>query len=176
MDRPLKKTETIEIRLPYETKLAFMARCREEGISASEALRTFIGCRLEAPSAAACSSAPADRRKPLQRVAGLVVALGVAATAVPSLAGSVDRIGFDQLDLDGSGGVSPMELSRGASVQLRLEVAASGLEIGRATITSASAPAQAGGRDLADALLRRRFASMDADGNGSVSFREFRSR
>ena len=29
--RPLKKTETIEIRLPHDTKTAFMARCRAEG-------------------------------------------------------------------------------------------------------------------------------------------------
>jgi hypothetical protein len=42
----LKKSETLEIRLPYPTKLAFMARCRDEGRSASEALRLFIDGHL----------------------------------------------------------------------------------------------------------------------------------
>lgn len=176
MNRPPKKTETIEIRVPYETKLAFMAQCREEGVSASEALRTFIGDRLETQPAAERPSAPTPWRKRLKLVGGLAVAVGVAATAVPSLAGSVDRLGFGQLDLDGSGGVSRMELSRGARMQIRLQAGATGLEIGRATVTSATSPVPAEGGELFDALLRRRFTSLDADGDGSVNFSEFRRR
>ena len=38
----VKKSETLEIRLSYPAKLAFMARCQDEGRSASEALRQFI--------------------------------------------------------------------------------------------------------------------------------------
>ena len=45
--RKLKKSETLEIRLPYPTKLAFMARCQDAGVSASEALRGFIGAGEE---------------------------------------------------------------------------------------------------------------------------------
>lgn len=180
MDRPLKKTETIEIRLPHETKLAFMARCKADGVSASEALRGFIGSRLEAEAAASSRApsrdpaftAPAGWRKRLQLGAGLAVALGAAATALPSLAASVDRIGFAQLDADGSGGVSLPELSRGARVEVRLAVGAT--EIGRAPV--APSPAETQERALLDALLRRTFASMDADADGSVSFREFRRR
>ena len=37
-----KKSEPIEIRLPYAAKQAFMARCRARGVSASQALRGFI--------------------------------------------------------------------------------------------------------------------------------------
>ncbi len=111
MSRPPKKTETIEIRLAHETKLAFMARCRDEGVSASEALRTYIGSRLEAAPAGS-STAGTDWRKPMQWAAGAAVALGVAATAVPSLAGSSDRNGFRQLDQDGNGAVSRSELER----------------------------------------------------------------
>ncbi|MEC8456219.1 MAG: hypothetical protein VXZ43_04830 [Pseudomonadota bacterium] len=46
--RPLKKTETIEIRLPHDTKTAFMARCRAEGRTASDVLRRFIDAELAA--------------------------------------------------------------------------------------------------------------------------------
>lgn len=173
MDRPPKKSESLEIRLPYETKLAFMARCRDDGVSASEVLRTLIGARLESPPAAPPRS-PWRRR--VQRAAGLAVALGVAATAVPSLAGSVDRRGFAQLDTDAGGDLSRSELARGASLQLRLEIKASGLEIGRTTIAPADPPLPAEDRALFDRLLQRRFASLDADGDGAVSFTEFRSR
>lgn len=176
MARPLKKTETIEIRLPYETKQAFMARCREDGVSASEALRAFIGGHLEAKPAAIASSTQTSWRRRLQLAAGLAVAVGVAATAVPSLAGSVDRIGFAQLDRNGSGGVTLDELSRGARMEVRLEVGASRLEIGRTTVMPARSSVQAQGPDLFGNLLRRRFAVMDSDGNGSVSFNEFRRR
>ena len=36
--RPPKKSESLEIRLPFDTKQAFMARCRDEGVTASEAV------------------------------------------------------------------------------------------------------------------------------------------
>ena len=162
MDRPLKKTETIEVRLPFETKQAFMARCREDGVSASEVLRGCIGERLDVRRAAE----PAARRRPLQMAAGLAVALGVAASAAPSLAGSFERRSFDRLDRDGDGALSLAELARGARLEVRLE--ASGVEIGRAKAQPPSA--------LLDALLRREFDALDADGNGALAFREFRGR
>ena len=43
----LKKSESLEIRLPYPTKQAFMARCRDDGRSASDALRAFIDGYLD---------------------------------------------------------------------------------------------------------------------------------
>ena len=54
MDRnkPPKKTETVEIRLPHATKTAFMARCRDEGRTASDAIRRFIDAELNATSSA----------------------------------------------------------------------------------------------------------------------------
>ena len=51
----LKKSETLEIRLPHPTKLAFMARCRTRGLSASESLRRFIDAELRAPAPARMS-------------------------------------------------------------------------------------------------------------------------
>ena len=40
--RDEKKSETLEVRLPYSQKIAFMEACRKEGITASEALRAGI--------------------------------------------------------------------------------------------------------------------------------------
>ena len=78
--RKLKKSESLEIRIPYPTKQAFMARCRDEGRSASEALRAFIDGQLDTPKPARVS------RKSWRLIAGVVIAAAVGAVAVPSLA------------------------------------------------------------------------------------------
>ncbi|MEW5683443.1 MAG: hypothetical protein AB1942_00850 [Pseudomonadota bacterium] len=91
--RPPKKSETLEVRLPYPTKLAFMARCQAEGRSASEAVRGFIEDEI--------APAPTPARGwPWKRIAaGVLAAAAMGAVAVPSLA----RPGpdFQRLDLDG---------------------------------------------------------------------------
>ena len=46
-----KKSESLEIRLPYSQKTAFIEACREQGISASEALRLQIDSFVEEMSA-----------------------------------------------------------------------------------------------------------------------------
>ncbi|MEM6900271.1 MAG: energy transducer TonB [Pseudomonadota bacterium] len=37
-----KKSETLEVRMPHSKKQAFMAACERQGITASEAVRTFV--------------------------------------------------------------------------------------------------------------------------------------
>jgi len=102
----LKKSETLEIRLPYPTKLAFMARCRDEGRSASEVLRGYIhgelGDRLAARPA----------RGPARLIAGALIAAAVGAIALPSLARPALRSDFDRLDLNGDGQISAAEFAR----------------------------------------------------------------
>lgn len=44
--RPEKKTEMIEVRLPHSKKEAFKRACEEEGITVSHAVRTFIDAYL----------------------------------------------------------------------------------------------------------------------------------
>ena len=86
--RPLKKSETLEIRIPYPTKAAFMARCREDGSSASEALRRLIDQHL-ADEAQARPTAPpgwAGSRRVLHLAAGALLAAAVGAIAAPTLA------------------------------------------------------------------------------------------
>ena len=106
-DNPLKKSETVEIRLPHATKTAFMARCRAEGRTASDAIRRFIDAELSQTSSTRRSSprlAPRLGWRPLLAVAGL--ALG--AVAAPSLAQSSppSRAAFDRMDRNHDGVVS----------------------------------------------------------------------
>lgn len=45
--RPEKKSETIEVRVSYTEKLAFMEACRNAGTTASHAIRDYIGGVLQ---------------------------------------------------------------------------------------------------------------------------------
>jgi hypothetical protein len=87
----LKKSETLEIRLPYPTKLAFMARCRDEGQSASEAVRRFIDGEVEG-----VKTARATRRAD-RLILGALAAAAMGAVALPSLAHPSLRAEFDRL-------------------------------------------------------------------------------
>jgi hypothetical protein len=84
--RPLKKSETLEIRIPYSTKTAFMARCRDDGSSASEALRKLIDQHLANEAVAPTRPALFGGRRLPHLIAGALIAAAVGAVAVPSLA------------------------------------------------------------------------------------------
>ncbi|RYG35985.1 MAG: hypothetical protein EON93_05760, partial [Burkholderiales bacterium] len=43
-----KKSETLEVRIPYETKQAFLTACREDGTTASEVVRDGVQSYLDA--------------------------------------------------------------------------------------------------------------------------------
>ena len=106
MSRPPKKSETLEVRLPYATKLAFMARCRDDGRSASEAVRAFIDERLDAGPAAR------PTRRWARLAAGALLAAAAGAVALPSLARTEDHAELRRLDLDRNGAVSVAEFLR----------------------------------------------------------------
>jgi len=105
MTRPLKKSETIEIRLPYPTKLAFMARCKAEGRSVSEALRGFIDSELVGRTGSA------QMRLAPRLLIGALIAAAMGAIALPSLAHTSQRASFDCL-ARGSAGISSADLAR----------------------------------------------------------------
>jgi len=46
-ERPEKKSETLEVRLPHSKKEAFMEACERDGITASHAMRSFIDAYLK---------------------------------------------------------------------------------------------------------------------------------
>jgi len=103
----LKKSETLEIRLPYPTKLAFMAACRDRGRSASEALRQFIDAELAGPAAA-----PLLGRRAWRLIAGAAIATAVGAAALPTLAHPSQRAEFDRLDVDGDRALTAADFAR----------------------------------------------------------------
>ena len=169
MARPVKKGESLEIRIPYDTKAAFMTRCRDDGVSASEALRGFIEARLaDQPSEAAARSG----RPWLRLAAGAMAALGLGATALPTLARPLERAGFDQLDADRSGRLEQAEFTARAAVSLRIDAGAP-LRIGAAQLTLGTEPADG---ELRALILRRAFVRLDRDRDGAVTFAEFRRR
>ena len=167
MPRPPKKSDTLEIRIPHATKAAFMSRCQADGANASETVRAFIDDHLAARSRAN------DKRTWVRWAAGLAAALGLGATALPTLARPLERAGFDQLDRDGSGALSIPEFADGADVSLRVD-AGGGLPAvgGRFNLD----PADPDDRALRRVILRRAFLRRERNCDGGLSFDEFRGR
>lgn len=101
-----KKSESLEIRIPYPTKQAFMARCQAEGRTASEALRGFIDAHLDERTPAR------DTRRRWRLIAGVLAAAGLAAAAAPTLARPSLATEFARLDANGDHMLTLDELSR----------------------------------------------------------------
>ncbi len=97
-----KKSETLEIRLPFSTKERFMARCRDDGRSASEAVRGFIEAEIE-------GRARSVRSRAWQFAVAAAAGLALGAVAAPSLAKASGQTAFEQLDADGDGVVTRAE-------------------------------------------------------------------
>ena len=109
MTRPPKKSEFLEVRIPHPTKTAFMARCREDGRSASEAVRAFIEGELAAR--------PRRRFKAAHLAAGALALAAAGAAAAPSLADGFRardsrEAQFRALDANHDGAVSLPEYLR----------------------------------------------------------------
>ena len=163
--RRLKKSEFLEIRLPYPTKQAFMNRCRADGRSASEAVRSYIDAYLAAPS---------QRRTPGRP--GRLIAAGAALlicglVAAPSFARPTAGDDFGRLDLNHDGRVSPVEFSQLASVQIAVAPAGGWLrQVGLAP--TPALPALDG--RLRREVLRAAFAQIDSDRDGEITLGEYR--
>jgi len=112
MNWPSKKTEKLEVRLPPETKQAFLQRCRMDGRSASEAVRSFIDIYLARPLNP--KELPMILRSAVT-YACLSVALAGAVWTLspePSRAEPDFAVIFKSLDADGDGRLSPAEFDR----------------------------------------------------------------
>lgn len=100
-EKPLKKNASIEVRLPDESKSAFMDRCRDQGRTASEVIRLFIDDQI--------AKRPVSSRQSLRYVrvaiAGLVGTIFGLGLAAPSIARSSSdtRIEFQKLDRNHDG-------------------------------------------------------------------------
>ena len=102
--RSPKKSESLEVRIPYAAKQAFMARCRREGRTASEVVRQLIEVRAPA-------SQPA--RRPVRLAAMALIAAALGAAAAPSLARPLIAAEFDRLDHNGDGVIQREEYLAG---------------------------------------------------------------
>ena len=104
--RFMKKSETLEIRIPYPTKQAFMARCQAEGRTASEALRALIDQRLEERKGVR------DGHRLPPWIVGALIAAAVGAAAAPALARATLATRFEALDTNHDGVLSEAEFRR----------------------------------------------------------------
>lgn len=107
--KPPKKSETIEVRLPHAIKTAFMARCRDDGRTVSEAVRAFMEGEIT-------GGGRTVRNRGWHALAALAAGLARGAFAVPSLAQSQpepgSRAAFQRLDQNHDGVVSFDEFRR----------------------------------------------------------------
>jgi hypothetical protein len=97
-----KKNDSIEIRLPDEMKSAFREKCRREGRTASDALRSLIEEQLERRRGA-------GGRRSLWRIAAAVAVGAVlgGGLAAPSIAASGDGVAaamYSPTSSSGAGG------------------------------------------------------------------------
>lgn len=83
MLRTPKKSDTIEVRLPYAVKRAFMDQCRAEGRTASDVVRGFVEARLARERALALP--PRRWFRPLAAMA-MIGAIGLAMPSVVTAA------------------------------------------------------------------------------------------
>ncbi len=113
-----KKSETLEVRIPYDTKQAFLTACREDGTTASEVVRETVQTYLderERPSPKETRTLVMKLPQPVRRygpriAAGSLAAIGLATfAALPSAAAPDLAARFKLLDTNGDGALSADE-------------------------------------------------------------------
>ena len=112
--RPPKKSETLEIRIPYPTKTAFMEKAKAEGRAASEIVREQIDAYLDqAPEPATLKDKVVVQIRRNLRGAGLILAgagsaLAISLAAAPATAMPGQAGGADILQATAAGGADPL--------------------------------------------------------------------
>jgi hypothetical protein len=179
--RPPKKTDSIEVRLPDETKRAFMARCREQGRSASEVVRGFIDDFLAAPESRPrkASHVMTMLAKPAA-IAAAGAAILFASTIVPSAVSAAPdlRAAFSRLDRDGDDTVSFAEFARqgdGDRFFVNRDAAPAATDARPFVIPLGRGVPPPPGMAVAppEPMLRAEFGRQDADASGQISFDEY---
>lgn len=116
-----KKTETLQVRLPFGVKSRFLEACHRSGTTASDVLRSAISTYLargerpcsetETGTSGMIISFAGRRKRVLAAGVGGAALLGV--LALPSAAGPDLRAEFARNDANGDGMISFAEFSRG---------------------------------------------------------------
>lgn len=177
MKRPPKKSETIEVRLPFAAKLAFAERCRAQGVTMSDAIRRFV-------------EGPQRARRGLVGPLAVTVAIALAIAVSPAASWPDYGAGFEALDRNKDGVVTRSEVPAGGvgcPAPLALPLTRTGFGNGpRRFATCRDEPDFAAldrnGDGLATrqefaahriALLRRGYDALDRNGDGSLDAPEY---
>jgi Ca2+-binding EF-hand superfamily protein len=173
--REPKKSETLEVRLTHEAKLALMRKAQAEGRSASDVVRDCIGAYLV--------DQPKEARSMFITAWKPAAALGVAAVALfwstlgagPAFAGPDLKSVFESFDRNKDGAITFEEFRGGHSDNLvSVHSKVVGQNPGPIMIPLHGHPQLAAhGAKAPPNLLQGDFARQDKDGNGSVSYSEF---
>ncbi|WP_203292183.1 EF-hand domain-containing protein [Maricaulis parjimensis] len=196
MTRREKQSESLEIRLGYSAKQAFMEACREKGLTASEVVRDFVEAYPVAPQA---GRGPRILNKitefPMSLAAStlLMFSLGASAllTVQPATADVHDpETSFASIDRDGDGAFNLIDLYHEAGLtedgrlgpELRAEAVGSMQDalaefgprfqeefLSPEYVESIIAEAEESARDS----VAEAFDDIDTDGDGRVEWAEF---
>ncbi|MEM9840480.1 MAG: hypothetical protein AAF830_15175 [Pseudomonadota bacterium] len=180
MKRPEKKSESLEIRLPYSQKQAFMEACRERGVTASDTLRQFIAADLDAQDAPPGSKTwtARVRNNPFKTAAGAAGAALAAAALGASPSFADDQV-FDRFDGNADGIVSYAEFMDQLSAAAGnggVSISELGMEIRNAapdTDTLAVPPAPPGTPPQPTEAYESLFRKLDQDHSGGLTPKEF---
>ena len=82
-----KKSETLEVRIPYETKQAFLTACREDGTTASEVVRDSVQTYLDERE----RPIPQEKRTLIMKLPQPVRRYGLRVVAGGAIAAGLDR-------------------------------------------------------------------------------------
>ena len=151
--RAPKKSETLEIRIPYPTKTALMEKARSEGRAASEVLRERIDAYLsEEPEPQTLTDKVVVQIRRNLRGAGLLLAGAGSALAISLAASPASALPGQGATLRASSGIGT---DGSDPLMIVVDLPAGGL-------TAA---------ELGD-LVGKAFARLDRDGNGVISLGE----
>ena len=132
MKRREKKSESLDIRLPYEQKREFMEATQKQGETASEALRRFITAYTEEARLTETNNPVQEIRMTLarHRLKALASATGAAigVFAISALPSAADQSVFERLDKNKDGFITEGEILAGedADIIAKLDIDGSG--------------------------------------------------
>lgn len=175
--REPKKSETIEVRVPYEVKSALMDKAHAEGRSASEVIRESILSYL-AGQPKETSSMLSILWKPAAVVGALSAAL-MSVTLLPSASHAQPDLKsvFQMLDRNHDGAITADEFVRDASdpaVQ-KMHHAHVAKDDAKQMGAAHAQMMQSAHGNPSDQAIRSHFAQLDANGDGSVTLGEFQA-
>lgn len=117
MPRPEKRSESLEIRLGHSAKQAFMDACREQGVTASEVVRSYVESYPARKQGWALPSLQLPEFNPMHASLLSIATIALLASSVPGTAPAIadhdnrtPEEAFAELDADSNGFATLPEL------------------------------------------------------------------